>query len=77
MNFLKIILRLVVGGLFWILIAFWGVFIYYTIVYLVEGGPERIVHWYAHVSGMQFHWDWSVSGASDGKPRDYRGTILS
>ena len=51
MNPLKTILRLVVSFLFWILIAYWAVFVFNTIYYLATGGPERVVHWYMHISG--------------------------
>ena len=60
MNPLKTILRLVVSCLFWILITFWVVFVINTIFYYVESGPDRVVHWYMHISraGIQSHWSW-------------------
>jgi hypothetical protein len=51
MNLLKVIIRLVIGFLFWMLIASWAVFVFNTIYYLATGGPERVVHWYMHISG--------------------------
>jgi hypothetical protein len=51
MKILRIILRTLAGGLFWILIACWAIFVFYSIVYFVEGGPDRVVHWYMHISG--------------------------
>jgi hypothetical protein len=55
MKLLKTILRLVVSCLFCILIAFWAVFIFYTIFYLVESGPDRVVRWYMHISRRVAH----------------------
>lgn len=47
----KAIIRLVIGFLFWMLIAYWAAFVFNTIYYLATGGPERVVHWYMHISG--------------------------
>ena len=51
MKILKAILWAVTSGLFWILIAYWSVFVYYTIVYFFQGGSDRVVQWYMHTSG--------------------------
>ena len=56
MSILKMTLRAVVSSLFWILIAFWAIFLVYSSVYLVEGGADRVLHWYMHISGgIQSH----------------------
>lgn len=57
---MKLILRLVVSGLFWVLIAFWVIFAYYSIFYFFTGGTSRVVEWYSHLSRMQFQWDWRL-----------------
>lgn len=57
MNILKAILRM----LFWLLGAYWAVFIGYTVKNLVVGGPGAVVAWYKHIShtsGLSLHWDW-------------------
>lgn len=60
MNTLKMILRLLVGCLFWILIAYWVIFVTFTIMLFFSGGTDRVIHWYMHISsvGIQFHWSW-------------------
>ena len=62
MNFVKTILWLVVSVLFWILITFWVSFVFISIYYLVESGPDLVIHWYMHISGvgLQYNWNWKV-----------------
>lgn len=56
MKILKMILRASVSSLFWILTAFWAGFLFSSIVYFIEGGPDRVLHWYMHISGgMELH----------------------
>ena len=41
----------------WLLIAYWVVFIGYTITYWITGGPSAVVGWYKHISIPPFHVD--------------------
>jgi hypothetical protein len=58
MNLIKIILRLLRRSLIWLLIAYWIVFVSYTIMHLAAGGPGAVVVWYRHIGGMPFRWNW-------------------
>jgi len=61
MNFFvfKMALRLLLLGLAWFLTLYWGIFISYTTMHLVTGGPSAVVGWYKHISGAPFqHWSW-------------------
>jgi len=60
MNPIKTVLRLLLGCLFFILIAYWVVFITFTITLFISGGRDRVIHWYMHISsvGIQFRWSW-------------------
>jgi hypothetical protein len=60
MNFFKMIFKLILGCLFWVLITYWAIFVIYTITYSVKGGPASVIAWYSHIAGMQFHWNWKV-----------------
>ncbi len=60
MNSLKMIFRLLRRGLIWLLIAYWVVFVGYTIMHLVTGGPGAVVVWYRHIAKMPFQWNWGV-----------------
>ena len=63
MNVFKIISRLLLLGLTWLLIAYWVAFIGYTIMRLVTGGPSAVVVWYmhiTHVNGAPVQWSWSA-----------------
>jgi hypothetical protein len=43
-----------------LLIAYWVVFISYTIMHLVTGDPGAVVVWYRHIAGAPFQWSWGV-----------------
>jgi hypothetical protein len=61
MSLTKSILRLLRRGLVWLLIAYWVVFLGYTIKNLAMGGPRAVVAWYMHVSyagGLPLQWSW-------------------
>ena len=65
MNAMKTILRSLRRGLMWLLIAYWAVFIGYTIKNLVQGGPEAVVRFYRHILYMHAgaqqvptEWNW-------------------
>jgi len=63
MNALKTILRLLVSCLFWILIAFWAVFLSTSVFYFVSSGPSLVVHWYTHIDSAHAHWSaWAFLG---------------
>ena len=51
-------LRIISRGLFWLLAAYWVVFIGYTIKNLVAGGSDAAVVWYRHIAGALFLWQW-------------------
>jgi len=53
-------LRVISRALFWLLVAYWVVFIGYTVKNLVAGGPGIAVVWYRHISGGAFQWNWGV-----------------
>jgi hypothetical protein len=53
-------LRTISRGLFWLLVAYWLVFVGYTIKNLVVGGSDAAVVWYRHISGGAFQWHWGV-----------------
>jgi fructose-specific phosphotransferase system IIC component len=57
MNFLKMILQLILSCLFWVLIIYWLIFVIYTIMCFVRGGPVSVIAWYSHIATMQFHWN--------------------
>lgn len=52
--------RVILRGLFVLLVAYWSIFVGYTIKNLVAGGPGEAVIWYRHISGGAFQWDWRV-----------------
>ena len=60
MNPFKMILRLLRLGLLWLLIVYWAIFISYTIMHLVTGGPSAVVRWYRHIAGAPFQWNWEA-----------------
>jgi hypothetical protein len=60
MNSLKMMFRLLRRGLIWLLIAYWVVFVSYTIMHLITGGPGAVVVWYRHIARMPFQWNWGV-----------------
>jgi hypothetical protein len=60
MNSFKMILRLLRRGLVWLLIAYWVVFMSYTIMHLVTGGPGAVVVWYRHIARLPFPWSWGA-----------------
>lgn len=60
MNTFKAILRLLRRGLMWVLIAYWVIFVSYSIMHLVTGGPNGVVVWYRHISRAPFEWNWGV-----------------
>ena len=62
MSVFRIIFRLLRTGLTWLLIAYWVVFVSYTIKNLVIGGPGAVEAWYWHISdvgGTLAHWSWA------------------
>jgi hypothetical protein len=59
MNPLKTLFRLLVSCLLWIFVIYWAIFATFTITLLISSGPERVVHWYMHISTVGFHFDWS------------------
>jgi hypothetical protein len=60
MNSFKMIFRLLRRGLFWLLIAYWVVFVSYSIMHLITGGRGGVVMWYRHIARAPFQWNWSV-----------------
>ena len=53
-------LKIISRGLFCLLVAYWVVFIGYTVKNLVAGGPDAAVVWYRHISGGVAPWRWGV-----------------
>lgn len=60
MSTLKMIIRLLQRGLMWLLVAYWVVFVGYTIMHLVSGGPSAVIVWYRHIAKMPFKWNWGT-----------------
>jgi hypothetical protein len=60
MNSFKLIFRLLRRVLAWLLIAYWVVFVSYTIMHLITGGPGGVVVWYRHIARAPFQWNWGV-----------------
>ena len=57
------IFRAILRVLFWLLGAYWVVFVSYTIKNMIMGGPGAVVGWYEHIShtsGISLRWDWRV-----------------
>jgi hypothetical protein len=50
MNTIKFTFRLLRRCLLWLLIAYWGTFIGYTIMHWSNGGSVAVVAWYQHIS---------------------------
>jgi hypothetical protein len=52
--------RVILRGVFWLLLVYWLIFIGYTVKNLVAGGSGAAVIWYRHISGGAVKWDWRV-----------------
>ncbi len=75
MNSLKMILRLLRRGLIWLLIAYWVVFVSYTIMHPITGGPGAVVVWYRHIARTPFQWNWELFLADRSSSRHHRGPV--
>jgi hypothetical protein len=56
MNILKTIGRFFRRSLLGILLGYWAIFIGYTVVKLIDGGPHRVLAWYMHLAGTGIQW---------------------
>jgi hypothetical protein len=54
------IFRLLRRGLMWLLTAYWVVFVGYSTMHLITGGPQAVVIWYWHIARVPFQWNWGV-----------------
>jgi hypothetical protein len=59
MNFLKLIARLLRRGFLWLFLAYWMMFIGYTVTNFVVGGSSEVVRWYEHIDRNSLQWNWS------------------
>jgi len=58
MRFLTKTLEFTTALVFWILIAYWLVFVGYSLTISLNRGPHNLIAWYSHIAGLQFHWNW-------------------
>jgi hypothetical protein len=59
MKSFKVIFRFLRRFLLWLLVAYWVVFVGYTVTHLITGGPAAVVVWYRHIARMP-QWNWAV-----------------
>jgi len=60
MKNLEMIVQTVRRIVLWLLIAYWLVFVGYTIMHLITGGPIAVVAWYRHLARTPFQWNWAM-----------------
>lgn len=60
MNTFKAILRVLRRSLMWVLIAYWVIFVSYSMMHLITGGPGAVVVWYRHIARAPFQWNWEM-----------------
>ena len=53
-------LKLVSRLLFWLLVAYWLIFVSYTIKNFVVGGASAAVAWYRYIDQGLFQWHWGT-----------------
>jgi hypothetical protein len=55
MSILKNILRFLRRCLLGLLVGYWSIFIGYSVIKLIGGGPSRVLSWYEHIYGTGIH----------------------